>query len=177
MKKKLQSIILAFMMALTIAVAPVGGVIAGNGNVAVVEAASQKTIKTFTINSLYNSYKKVTGKGLRGAKVRAYSKGRLIGSATVRSNSTYSISIPKQPAGRTVTVKRRKVCWENEVESVTVKKDRTSGVSTKYVYANGGNSKSRIYHKTAHAHNMEGAIKMTEKQAKARGYRACKRCW
>ena len=161
MKKKLQSIVLAFMMALTIAVAPVGGVINGNGNVAVIEAASQKTINTFTINNLYNSYRKVTGKGLRGAKVKAYSQGRLIGSATVRSNSTYSISIPKQPAGRTVTVK----------------KDRTSGVSTKYVYANGGNSKSRIYHKTAHAHNMEGAIKMTEKQAKARGYRACKRCW
>ena len=161
MKKKLQSIVLAFMMALTVAVAPVGGVITGNGNVAVIEAASQKTIKTFTINSLYNSYRKVTGKGLRGAKVKAYSQGRLIGSATVRSNSTYSISIPKQPAGRTVTVK----------------KDRTSGVSTKYVYVNGGNSKSKIYHKTAHAHNMEGAIKMTEKQAKARGYRACKRCW
>ncbi|MEI3233712.1 MAG: hypothetical protein V8S33_04650 [Intestinibacter bartlettii] len=45
------------------------------------------------------------------------------------------------------------------------------------MYVNGGNSKSKIYHKTAHAHNMEGAIKMTEKQAKARGYRACKRCW
>ena len=148
MKKKLQSIVLAFMMALTVAVAPVGGVITGNGNVAVIEAASQKTINTFTINSLYNSYRKVTGKGLRGAKVKAYSQGRLIGSATVRSNSTYSISIPKQPAG-----------------------------STKYVYVNGGNSKSKIYHKTAHAHNMEGAIKMTEKQAKARGYRACKRCW
>ena len=56
MKKKLQSIVLAFMMALTIAVAPVGGVVAGNGNVAVIEAASQKTINTFTINSLYNSY-------------------------------------------------------------------------------------------------------------------------
>lgn len=54
MKKKLQSIVLAFMMALTVAVAPVGGVITGNGNVAVIEAASQKTINTFTINSLYN---------------------------------------------------------------------------------------------------------------------------
>ncbi len=174
MKKKLQSIVLAFMMALTIAVAPVGGVIAGNGNVAVVEAASQKTINTFTINSLYNSYKKVTGKGLRGAKVKAYSQGRLIGSATVRNNSTYSISIPKQPAGRTVTVKISKSGYKTISKSVTVKKDVRS---TKYVYANGGNSKSNIYHKTAHAHNMEGAIKMTEKQAKARGYRACKRCW
>ena len=177
MKKKLQSIVLAFMMALTVAVAPVGGVITGNGNVAVIEAASQKTIKTFTINSLYNSYRKVTGKGLRGAKVKAYSQGRLIGSATVRSNSTYSISIPKQPVGRTITVKISKSGYKTKSKSVTVKKDRTSGVSTKYVYVNGGNSKSKIYHKTAHAHNMEGAIKMTEKQAKARGYRACKRCW
>ena len=45
MKKKLQSIVLAFMMALTVAVAPVGGVITGNGNVAVIEEKKKKTIK------------------------------------------------------------------------------------------------------------------------------------
>lgn len=178
MKKKLQSIVLAFMMALTVAVAPVGGVITGNGNVAVIEAASQKTIKTFTINSLYNSYRKVTGKGLRGAKVKAYSQGRLIGSATVRSNSTYSISIPKQPAGRTVTVKISKSGYKTRSKSVTVKKDRTSGVSTKYVYVNGG--KFKIENISIKLHMLiigRLLIKMTEKQAKARGYRACKRCW
>ena len=49
--------------------------------------------------------------------------------------------------------------------------------SSKYVYANGGSYTSNIYHKTATAHNMEGAIKMTVSQAKAKGYRACKRCW
>ena len=172
--KKLQSIVLAFMMAFTLSVTPVGGVICENQNVAVIEAASKKTIKTFTINSLYNTYKKVTGKGLKGSKVKAYAKGKLIGSATVRSNGTYSISIPKQPAGRTVTVKISKSGYKTRSKSVTVKKDKTS---TKYVYANGGNSKSKIYHKTAHAHNMEGAIKMTEKQAKSKGYRACKKCW
>lgn len=172
--KKLQSIILVFMMAITLSISPVSGVIAESGNVAVIEAATKKTIKTFTVNSLYNSYKKVTGKGLKGATVRAYAKGKLLGSATVRSNGTYSIYISKQPAGRTVTVKISKSGYKTKSKSVTVKKDVTS---TKYVYANGGNSKSKIYHKTAHAHNMEGAIKMTEKQAKARGYRACKRCW
>nr|WP_296109760.1 hypothetical protein [uncultured Terrisporobacter sp.] len=52
-----------------------------------------------------------------------------------------------------------------------------SSSSSKYVYANGGKYTSNIYHKTPKAHNMEGAIKMTVSQAKAKGYRACKRCW
>lgn len=172
--KKLQSIILACIMAFTLAVTPVSSVITSNNNVTVVEAAKKKTIKTFTVNSLYNSYKKVTGKGLKGATVKAYAKGKLLGSAKVRSNGTYSISIPKQPAGRTVTVKISKSGYTTRSKSVTVKKDKTSST---YVYCNGGNSKSKIYHKSAHAHNMEGAIKMTKSQAKAKGYRACKICY
>ena len=102
---------------------------------------------------------------------KAYAKGKLIGSSTVRSNGTYSISIPKQPSGRTVTVKISKSGYTTRSKSVTVKKDKTSST---YVYCNGGNSKSKIYHKSAHAHNMEGAIKMTKSQEKAKGYRACK---
>ena len=174
MRKKLQSIILACIMAFTMAIAPVNSILTDNSNVTVVEAAKKKTIKTFTINSLYNTYSKVTGKGLKNATVKAYAKGKLIGSSKVRSNGTYSISIPKQPAGRTVTVKISKSGYTTRSKSVTVKKDKASST---YVYCNGGNSKSKIYHKTAHAHNMEGAIKMTKSQAKAKGYRACKRCW
>ncbi|MEW9079853.1 hypothetical protein [Terrisporobacter glycolicus] len=49
--------------------------------------------------------------------------------------------------------------------------------SSAVVYWNGGSSKSNIYHATPKAHGMKGAVKMTEKQAKSRGYRACKRCY
>ena len=175
MKKKLQSIVLACIMAFTLAIAPVNSLLTDDYNsVAVVEAAKKKTIKTFTINSLYNTYSKVTGKGLKYATVKAYAKGKLIGSTKVRSNGTYSISIPKQPSGRTVTVKISKSGYTTRSKSVTVKKDTKSST---FVYCNGGNSKSKIYHKTAHAHNMEGSIKMTKTQAKAKGYRACKTCW
>lgn len=45
------------------------------------------------------------------------------------------------------------------------------------VYANGGSSKSNKYHSSPTAHNMEGAIKMSEDEAKSRGYVACKRCY
>lgn len=45
------------------------------------------------------------------------------------------------------------------------------------VYANGGSSTSNKYHKTPTAHNMEGAIKMSESDAKAKGYVACKKCY
>ena len=45
------------------------------------------------------------------------------------------------------------------------------------VYANGGSSTSNKYHKTPTAHNMEGAIKMSESNAKAKGYVACKKCY
>lgn len=45
------------------------------------------------------------------------------------------------------------------------------------VYANGGSSKSNKYHKSPTAHKMEGAIKMTESQAKNQGYVACKICY
>ena len=47
----------------------------------------------------------------------------------------------------------------------------------KAVYANGGSSSSNKYHKTATAHGMKGAIKMTESEAKKKGYVACKTCF
>lgn len=46
-----------------------------------------------------------------------------------------------------------------------------------YVYANGGRSTSNKYHSSAHAHGMEGAIKMTREEAEANGYVACQRCY
>jgi len=45
------------------------------------------------------------------------------------------------------------------------------------VYANGGSSTSNKYHSSPTAHNMEGAIEMSESDAKAQGYVACKRCY
>ena len=45
------------------------------------------------------------------------------------------------------------------------------------VYANGGSSTSNKYHSSPTAHNMEGAIEMSESDAKAQGYVACKICY
>lgn len=50
-------------------------------------------------------------------------------------------------------------------------------VASKVVYANGGTSSSNKYHKTATAHGMKGAIKLTESEAKKKGYVACKVCY
>lgn len=53
----------------------------------------------------------------------------------------------------------------------------SSGSTTKYVYCNGGSSSSNKYHKSATAHGMKGAIKMSESSAKKKGYVACKTCY
>jgi beta-lactamase superfamily II metal-dependent hydrolase len=45
------------------------------------------------------------------------------------------------------------------------------------VYANGGRSTANKYHSSPTAHNMEGAIEMSESDAKAQGYVACKICY
>jgi chromosome segregation ATPase len=72
-------------------------------------------------------------------------------------------------------VKYEKVLLKAEVN------ESTEGVNTTdnsaIVYANGGRSSSNKYHKSSNAHGMEGAIKMTETQAKNSGYVACKKCW
>lgn len=49
--------------------------------------------------------------------------------------------------------------------------------SNKIVYANGGNSSSNKYHSSEHAHGMKGAIKMTESEAKSKGYSPCQLCY
>lgn len=47
----------------------------------------------------------------------------------------------------------------------------------KIVYANGGSSSSNKYHKSETSHGMKDAIKMTENEAKKKGYIACKTCF
>ena len=53
----------------------------------------------------------------------------------------------------------------------------SSSSSNNIVYANGGSSSSNKYHSTKDAHNMKGAIKMTEKEAKSKGYVPCGICY
>ena len=53
----------------------------------------------------------------------------------------------------------------------------SSSSSSNIVYANGGSSSSNKYHSTKDAHNMKGAIKMTEKEAKSKGYVPCGICY
>lgn len=53
----------------------------------------------------------------------------------------------------------------------------TNTTTSKVVYCNGGSSSSNKYHKSATAHGMKEAIKMTESAAKKKGYVACKTCY
>lgn len=138
--------------------------ILNNENISVVEAATKKTFETFTVNSVYNSSTKIRGKGTKGATVRAYVSGKQVGKTKVSSSGTYSIKISKKKKNTKITV------------NIISYSSSSNSSSSKYVYANGGKSTSKIYHKTAKAHNMEGA-KMTKSKAISKGYRACKRCW
>ncbi|MBQ3421307.1 MAG: thermonuclease family protein [Romboutsia sp.] len=49
--------------------------------------------------------------------------------------------------------------------------------SSSKVYANGGSSTSNKYHSSSTAHNMKGAIEMTEEKAESSGYVPCKVCF
>ena len=53
----------------------------------------------------------------------------------------------------------------------------SSTSSTNIVYANGGSSSSNKYHSSEDAHNMKGSIKMTEDEAKSKGYVPCGLCY
>ena len=55
--------------------------------------------------------------------------------------------------------------------------NKTSSSSSKVVYANGGSSSSNKYHSSKNAHNMKGSVKMTEKEAKSKGYVPCGVCY
>ena len=49
--------------------------------------------------------------------------------------------------------------------------------SSTIVYVNGGSSSSNKYHSSKNAHNMKGSVKMTEKEAKSKGYVPCGVCY
>lgn len=53
----------------------------------------------------------------------------------------------------------------------------TTSNSNETVYVNGGSSSSNKYHSSSNAHGMKGAIKMTESEAKSKGYEPCKLCY
>lgn len=180
MKKIFKSLTLSVVIAFTMSIAPTLSAF-NTENVSVVEAASKKKFKTFTVNSVYSSSTKITGKGTKGATVKAYVSGKQIGKVTVSSSGSYSVKISKRKKNTKITVKISKSGYTTKSKTITVKASSSSSgsssSSSKYVYANGGRSTSKIYHKTSKAHNMEGAIKMTQSKAKSKGYRACKRCW
>ena len=55
--------------------------------------------------------------------------------------------------------------------------NNSENFSDRIVYANAGTSSSNKYHSSEHAHNMKGAIKMKESEAKSKGYVHCKICY
>ena len=77
--------------------------------------------KLLTVNSVKSTQKTITGKGSKGATVRAYVNNKEIGKSTVKSNGTYSISIPKQSKKKVITVKMSKKGIASSSKSVTVK--------------------------------------------------------
>lgn len=77
--------------------------------------------KSLTVNSVKSTQKTITGKGSKGATVRAYVNNKEIGKATVKSNGTYSISIPKQSKKKVITVKMSKNGFASSSKSITVK--------------------------------------------------------
>lgn len=179
MKKIFKSLTLSIVIAFTMSISPILSTFYAE-NVTVVEAAAKKTFKTFSVNSVYTYSTKITGKGTRGAVVKAYVNGNKIGQSTVSSSGNYSIKISKKKKNTKIKVKISKKGYNTKSKTITVKGNSSSNTissSSKYVYANGGRYISKIYHETPKAHKMEGAIKMTVSQAKSKGYRACKRCW
>lgn len=77
--------------------------------------------KLLTVNPVKSTQKTITGKGSKGATVRAYVNNKEIGKSTVKSNGTYSISIPKQSKKKVITVKMFKKDFASSSKSVTVK--------------------------------------------------------
>ena len=81
-----------------------------------------KVFKTFTVNSIKSTSKSISGKGLKGATVKAYVNGKQIGKTTkVSSSGNYKISISKQKKGKKITVKMSKSGYLTTEKSVVVK--------------------------------------------------------
>lgn len=77
--------------------------------------------KALKVDSVKSTQKTITGKGSSGATVRAYVNDKEIGKATVKSNGTYSISIPKQSKGKVITVKMSKTDFASSTTTIKVK--------------------------------------------------------
>ena len=95
MKKIYISLGLSIVIAFTMSITPILST-SNSSNINVIEAASKKTFKTFTVNSVYSSSTKITGKGTKGATVKAYVSGKQIGKSTVSSSGSYTIKIFKK---------------------------------------------------------------------------------
>lgn len=67
--------------------------------------------------------------------------------------------------------------YNKNSSSSSIPNNYSENSSDRIVYVNGGTSSSNKYHSSEHAHNMKGAIKMKESQAKSKGYVPCKICY
>ena len=108
MKKIYKSLGLSIVIAFTMSITPILST-SNSSNINVIEAASKKTFKTFTVNSVYSSSTKITGKGTKGATVKAYVSGKQIGKSTVSSSGSYTIKISKKKKNTKITLKRMKM--------------------------------------------------------------------
>ncbi len=97
------------------------------------------------------------------------------GSSNVASSSTSSGSSNNSSSSSTSSGTSNSASSSSSSSSTS--KPSSNSSSGRIVYANGGSSTSNKYHSSPTAHNMEGAIKMTESEAKSKGYVACKRCY
>lgn len=85
---------------------------------------------TFTVNQVKANATTITGKGHSGAIVRAFVDDTKIGEATVKSDGTYSISVPKQSSGKKILVKMYKTGYTTKSKTVTVKKVFAKSITT-----------------------------------------------
>ena len=119
---------------------------------------------------------KSTGNGLVvECKEGSYQSGESTSSSSSSSssNSTTSSSSSSSSSNSTTSSSSS----SSSSSSTTSGGSSASSGSGHMVYANGGSSTSNKYHSSPTAHNMEGAIQMTQSEAEAKGYVACKRCY
>ena len=67
--------------------------------------------------------------------------------------------------------------YNSSKNNTSTSSNKTSSSSSNIVYVNGGTSSSNKYHSSKNAHNMKGSVKMTEKEAKSKGYVPCGVCY
>lgn len=81
-----------------------------------------KVFLKFTVNSVKSTSTSISGKGLKGATVKAYINGKQIGkTATVNSAGNYKITIPKQKKNKKITIQMSKSGYSTTTKTITVK--------------------------------------------------------